>query len=106
MLRGAEENSLHALDCQLLQLRELISIYFSGVEIEVPVRDLVMQLTTGCYLSLTSTDNGPIEIGQNILKSTYLVVDLEVREISLAHVNGKGSDSDSDDDDGSEKNRN
>lgn len=107
MLRGGEENSLHALDCQLLQLRELISIYFSGVEIKVPVRDLVMQLTTGCYLSLTSTDNGPIEIGQNILKSTYLVVDLKEREISLAqaYVNDQGNDSDSDDD-GSEKNRN
>lgn len=64
---------------------------------------MVMQLTTGCYLSLTSTDNGPIEIGQNILKSTYLVVDLEVREISLAHVNGQRSNSDSDNDDCSEK---
>lgn len=75
----------HIVDCGLLNLTDLISLYFSGIEIEVPIRDLVMQSTLFCYLSFHMAD-GPPHIGQDVLKNAYVVVDFDSKEVALAQA--------------------
>lgn len=75
----------HIVDCGLLNLTDLISLYFSGIEIEVPIRDLVMQSRLFCYLSFRVAF-GPPHIGQDVLKNAYVVVDLDSKEVALAQA--------------------
>ncbi|SGZ50838.1 CIC11C00000004042 [Sungouiella intermedia] len=72
--------------CTFLNLTDLISFYFSGIEIQVPLRDLVIQSSYyGCTLALNEYAGPPI-IGQDILKSAYVVVDLDNKEVALAQA--------------------
>ncbi|OBA17950.1 acid protease [Metschnikowia bicuspidata var. bicuspidata NRRL YB-4993] len=71
---------------------------FSGVEIKVPMSDLIILLGFQCYLgvleqsssSLTSTTYAIL--GDNFLRNAYIVYDLEDYEISLAQVNFSSSE--------------
>lgn len=80
-----ESRSSHRLDCGLLNLTSLISLYFSGVEIQVPIRDLVWQEKNACYLSF-NVANGPSIIGQDILRSIYLVINLARDQVGLGQA--------------------
>lgn len=73
------------VDCALLNLHELVSLYFSGIEIQVPIRDIVYRYSAGCSLSITE-GNGPIVLGQNVLKSAYVVVDMDNEEVAMAQA--------------------
>lgn len=84
--RDSTDNS-YQVPCFNLELRDVIRFYFSGVELQVPVRDLVFQLYSSCLVSLIPYNEGPYIIGQDVLKSAYLVVDLEGREVAMAQAN-------------------
>lgn len=64
------------------------TIDFSGAKIQVPLSNLVTQYSSNrCFLSIlpqSRADN--ILFGDNVLRSAYLVYDLEDFEISLAQV--------------------
>lgn len=84
---GAVEDSKysHRLDCKLLNLTSLDLFYFTGAEIQVPVRDLFRQKNGQCHLSLNVADT-PSELGLDILKSVYLVVDLLQLVVGMGEV--------------------
>lgn len=77
---------VHILDCSFLNLTDLISFYFSGIEIEVPLRDLVFQATSGSCLLTCFEDYGPPYLGQDVLRNSYVVVDLDNKEVALAQA--------------------
>ena len=82
----------YIVPCSMLNLTDLISLYFSGIEIQVPVRDLVFQSSYyGCMLTFEEYD-GPAALGQDILKSAYVVVDLDNKEVALAQATNSSSD--------------
>lgn len=57
----------YLVPCDLLDLTDLVSFYFSGVEIQVPVRDLIFQNAYfGCEIEERER---PPYLGQDILKS-------------------------------------
>lgn len=64
------------------------TIDFSGAKIQVPLSNLVTQYSSNkCFLSiLPQTGEDYILFGDNVLRSAYLVYDLEDFEISLAQV--------------------
>mmetsp|Transcript_486 Transcript_486/g.552 ORF Transcript_486/g.552 Transcript_486/m.552 type:complete len:571 (+) Transcript_486:59-1771(+) len=64
------------------------TIDFSGVKIQVPLSNVVTQYSSDkCFLSiLQQTGQDYILFGDNVLRSAYLVYDLEDFEISLAQV--------------------
>lgn len=85
-LAGTENSSgMYTLDCKLMDMTDLISFYFSGVEIRVPVRDLIKKFYDTCYLTFVPTE-GLMDIGQDILKSAYVVVDMDNEEVGLAQA--------------------
>lgn len=63
------------------------TIDFSGVKIQVPLSNVVTEYSTGkCFLSILQQPKEYILFGDNVLRSAYLVYDLEDFEISLAQV--------------------
>lgn len=81
-----ESTDMYRVPCSQLQLDDLFGFYFSGVELRVPFRDLVMQVEDACYLSVESSYSRPFVLGRDILRSAYLVVDLEGREVAMAQA--------------------
>lgn len=82
----------YLVQCNLLNLTELISFYFSGVEIQVPVRNLVSQVSSGfCVLSIIEGP-GLAYIGDDILQSAYFVVDLNNKEVALAQAKNSSNE--------------
>jgi len=78
--------------CSLLNLTDLISFYFSGIEIQVPVRDLIVQHPYfGCLISISEFD-GPYHLSQDILKSAYVVVDLDNKKVALAQATNSSNE--------------
>lgn len=85
-LAGTENSSrMYTLGCKLMEMTDSISFYFSGVEIQVSVRDLVKKISDTCYLTFVPTQ-GLIDVGQDILKSAYVVVNMDNSEVGLAQA--------------------
>lgn len=60
---------------------------FSGKTIKVPLSDLVVQYSTlGCFLLILEQTGSYLVFGDNILRSMYLVYDLDDYEISIAQA--------------------
>lgn len=89
-----QESGFLRVPCYTLQLNELIGFNFSGVELRVPSRDLVFQNDGDCSLSMESSRHAPYFIGGSILRSAYLVVDLESREVAIAQALTSEGDAD------------
>lgn len=84
-LRASQESSsLYEIDCNYLNLDQTLSFYFSGIEIQVPLRDLVYQYY-GCYFGIRGSLYSHI-LGANILKNAYVVYDLDNEEIAMAQA--------------------
>jgi len=85
-LNAVRAYNKYLVPCDLLDLTDLVSFYFSGVEIQVPVRDLIFQNAYfGCEISIDERDKPPY-LGQDILKSAYVVVNLDNKEVALAQA--------------------
>lgn len=74
----------YEIDCDYLTLSETISFYLSGIEIQVPLRDLVFESYV-CYFGIRPAEESFI-LGDNFLKNAYTVFDLENQEIALAQA--------------------
>lgn len=81
---SSDYSSLYEIDCSYLELDQTISFYFSGIEIQVPLRDLVYQYY-GCYFGIRGTLYSTI-LGANFLKNAYVVYDLDNEEIAMAQA--------------------
>lgn len=67
---------------------------FSGVEIKVPLSDMIVKYRTSCYLGVLEQTSSSSSLsvlyailGDNFLRNAYIVYDLEDYEISLAQAN-------------------
>lgn len=80
------------ISCDHKNLDEHLTFDFSGVKIEVPVKDLVVDGLGGeCYLGIFEQPTQPI-LGDSFLRNAYVVYDLENFEIALAPASdGSGS---------------
>ncbi|SGZ53358.1 CIC11C00000003445 [Sungouiella intermedia] len=78
----------YRVPCYQLNLSESFRFYFSGIEIQVPYRDLVEQVDNACYLTVKERSEG-YYLGNNILRSMYFVVDMELQEVALAQASSR-----------------
>lgn len=63
------------------------TIDFSGVKINVPLSNLITEYSSNkCFLSIMEEKEDYILFGDNVLRSAYLVYDLDDFEISLAQA--------------------
>lgn len=93
-LLGASLSSLgyYKLSCDYNTDSAYAVFNFSGVEIKVPMLDLILTSGLSCYLGVLSqsadstTGISYAVLGDNFLRNAYLVYDLEDYEISLAQV--------------------
>lgn len=83
-LNRTSQDYYYEIDCKYLNLTELISFFFSGIRIQVPVRDLVFEFF-GCYLGVWPSSRS-FQLGTNFLRSAYVVFDLENKEIAMAQA--------------------
>ncbi|CUM45783.1 unnamed protein product [Debaryomyces fabryi] len=88
-LNGQFSSSLGAyiVDC-IDNNSYFFSIDFSGVRIDVPLTSLIQRYSYNqCFLSILEQSNSDyILFGDNVLRSAYLVIDLDDLEISMAQV--------------------
>lgn len=83
-------DSMYEIDCSYLQLTETLSFHLSGIEISVPLRDLVFRYYK-CYFGI-KPDAVTYTLGANFLKSAYAVYDMQNQEIALAQAKASPSE--------------
>lgn len=84
--KQVKKTGVYTIGCNKINLTDLISFYFSGIEIQVPVRDMVYE-SNKCYWTVAG-DDGPVLIGNDVLASAYVVVDMDRKEVALAQAAG------------------
>ena len=87
--RYSSSSGVYIVSCDYLNSDNTLDLDFGNVTIRVPISDLVLQATRSqCYLGLfeQSSSSSYILFGDNILRSAYIVYDLENYEISLAQA--------------------
>lgn len=83
---------LYAVDCDYNSDDAYAVFNFSGAVIKVPLSELILDYQNKCYLSIleqSSTSSNGLEyavLGDNFLRSAYVVYDLEDYQISLAQA--------------------
>lgn len=83
-------DSMYEIDCSYLQLTETLSFHLSGIEISVPLRDLVYRYYK-CYFGI-KPDAVTYTLGANFLESAYVVYDMQNQEIALAQAKASPSE--------------
>jgi hypothetical protein len=86
---GAEQDSYgdYILPCDLSD-SYFLEFDFSGSKIKVPLNNFIVQVVDfdQCMLGIISQSNSLVILGDNFLRSAYVVYDLENLEISVANV--------------------
>jgi hypothetical protein len=80
------------VDCSLGNQQGTLDFSFSGVQISVPLNELVIVAAVSrgqavCILGIGPAGNSVSVLGDTFLRSAYVVYDLENNEISLAQTN-------------------
>ncbi|KIV98584.1 uncharacterized protein PV09_09631 [Verruconis gallopava] len=80
------------VDCSLANNAATVDFSFSGINISVPMNELVIvdAVERGreiCILGITSAGSSTSVLGDTFLRSAYVVYDLDNNEISLAQTN-------------------
>ncbi|CAK9437921.1 uncharacterized protein LODBEIA_P22990 [Lodderomyces beijingensis] len=87
--RYSSSAGAYLVDCSLQSSRATLDIEFTSKVIRVPVSDLIFPASrTQCFLGLSeqSQSSNYILFGDNVLRSAYVVYDLENYSISLAQA--------------------
>lgn len=79
------------VDCLWLDSTETFHLNFSGIDIEVPFKEMVVRGNdeTKCFFSMDPTDDDTVTLGDSFLRSMYAVFDLETMEVALAQAGEK-----------------
>lgn len=95
MFGGSYYGGYYEVTCALLSLNDTLTFTFSGVDIPVPVKDLIIKSTSGmsCFLGVVSSGDAQAILGDNFLRSTYMVFDLDNYLVSLAQAADESSSS-------------
>lgn len=91
---GAQANErygLFQLSCNYMSSNYIVTFMFSGVSIEVPLNDLIVSSRNACFLTLfPSTQTGSnapsVVLGDNFLRSAYIVYDLDNYQVAMAQA--------------------
>lgn len=80
------------VDCSLANQQGTLDFSFSGVQISVPLNELVIVAAVSrgqavCILGIGPAGNSVSVLGDTFLRSAYVVYDLENNQISLAQTN-------------------
>ncbi|KAL6708269.1 hypothetical protein ACN47E_003193 [Coniothyrium glycines] len=80
------------VDCDMANQEGTLDFVFSGVNIQVPLNELVIVATVSrgrpvCILGIGPAGNSVSVLGDTFLRSAYVVYDLANNEISLAQTN-------------------
>ncbi|KAG5421423.1 SAP9 [Candida metapsilosis] len=87
--RYSSNAGAYLVECRFLNTNSTLDIQFGGKTIKVPVSDLVLRAGQDtCYLGLfeQSSSSSYILFGDNILRSAYIVYDLEEYEVHIGQV--------------------
>lgn len=74
----------YAIDCDRDDFT--VTFDFSGKTIQVPIQELILTYDGSCYIGVLTLSRSHIILGDNVLRSAYVVYDLEDKEISLAQA--------------------
>lgn len=80
---------LYSLSCDYNTDDAFAVFNFSGVEIKVPLSDLIVRYRTQCYLGVleqTLSSYTYSLLGDNFLRNAYIVYDLDDYQVSMAQV--------------------
>lgn len=77
-------DGLYEIDCSYLLLDKPLTFHFSGIEIQVPIRDLVFQFHA-CYFGIRDSSATHI-LGDNFLRNAYVVYNMDNTEIAMAQA--------------------
>ncbi|CAN9357007.1 unnamed protein product [Alternaria sp. RS040] len=85
-------NGAAIVDCDLANQQGSLEFNFSGVQISVPLNELVIVAAVSrgrpvCILGIGPAGQSVAVLGDTFLRSAYVVYDLENNEISLAQTN-------------------
>lgn len=91
---GVYDEGQYNVSCDVLSSKEEISFKFSGIDIKVPLGDLIFQVngydtSEGCVLGVLDGGNKSAILGDVFLKSAYAVFDFDNYEIALAQAAGE-----------------
>ncbi|KAK8443404.1 aspartyl protease [Candidozyma auris] len=80
-------DGLWKVSCDHLESRENLTFGFSGIKINVPIKDLIIPSTSqkDCFLHMYPQE-GQVYLGDSFLRNAYAVFDLENEEIALAQA--------------------
>lgn len=95
-----EDIGFHVLPCSVGENDAFFTFGFSGVDIKVPLKRMLVPLTVhggkpamldkgqgqGCALAILPTRTHRMILGDNFLRSAYVVFDLDNLEVSLANA--------------------
>lgn len=92
--KGVYYEGQYNVSCDHLDSNEQISFKFSGVDIKVPLGDLIFEndsidRSEGCILGVFDGGNDSAILGDVFLKSAYAVFDFDNYEIALAQAAGE-----------------
>ncbi|KAF1990130.1 acid protease [Aulographum hederae CBS 113979] len=98
-LESTTSDGVPEVDCDLANSEDSVEFSFSGINITVPMNELILtsQITaTGkkCVFGIGPSDDGLSVLGDTFLRSAYVVYDLENNQISLAKTNFNSTSSD------------
>jgi hypothetical protein len=74
------------VDCSLANSDATIDFTFSGVTIQVPWNELVIELDYNCIIGISPSNSQTAVLGDTFLRSAYVVYDIANNEISLAQT--------------------
>lgn len=87
VLGGSYSSSSQAYEIDCIDNESVQVIFnFSGNEIKVPLTNLTLSSGRTCYLGVLNQQSDYILLGDNALRSMYLVYDLDDYEISVAQA--------------------
>lgn len=89
-----DEGYQYNVSCDLLHSEEEIKFKFSGIDIKVPLKDLIYpnefdDWSEGCFLGVLDGGNESAILGDVFLRSAYAVFDFDNYEIALAQAAGE-----------------
>lgn len=86
-------SGIYTVSCDYLNLDEIFTFSFSGVEISVPLKNLILRSTSRCHLGIFAEDTKP-SLGDSFLRHAYIVYDLDNYEIALAQASNSSGEPD------------
>ncbi|OWB56749.1 hypothetical protein B5S28_g2662 [[Candida] boidinii] len=86
---GFEERELleFSIDCDKIKFHDFVSFNFQGIEIDIPLYELVQQYTGTNTCFFLGTGNDQAVLGDPFFRAAYVAIDYASNEVALANTN-------------------